>query len=680
MSTRVEGADGLEPVDDRTSWGPRERVLAGLRAVASVEGGTLRLHTLGGDRTFWPGGDLGSTTPGHQPGEVALRAADYRRWFPLMTRVGFRVLRVYTIHPPAFYTELARFNRENPDTPLYLVQDVYLPDESYSTKGLYDRDVTGSFTAELRDAVAAAHGDLTRSPRPGRASGTWRTSVEPWLAGWIVGTELDPWAVRTTDHDHRWEPAHRGRYFTSAPEATATERWLAARLDELATAEAARGHCAPVAFMNWPTLDPLSHPTEPREGEDLVGVDTDAVLPTAAWPGGTFASYHAYPNYPDCQRYEPGLRVRSGGRTDPYAGYVRALERHHGVPVAISEFGVPSSLGSAHGAPLGRDQGGHSEQGAMGIDAGLLDVLARAGVAGGFLFSWTDEWFKSSWNTSARQLPADRRQNWHDVLTNEQFYGVLATDGAPAGRSDPWTITDGTPRVKVAVDPSWVHLTVDLPGDRDPAADLRLGFDVVAGGAPALPGSALADGASDYSVVLDAAALSGAATGTAVARVRRALDPVPLDVPDGARTRPACGQWCSQVLVLNGETSVRGTDRVRPAEFAEVGRLRRGPWTPGTAGADSRNTWRVDGDRVTLRLPWGLLGVSDPSSRSALVPHGDTASSVAVRRIAVAGELGTRRFTTAGLTWDPWQVPAHVERLKPGVASLVRALARARGL
>ena len=28
----------------------------------------------------------------------------------------------------------------------------------------------------------------------------------------------------------------------------------------------------------------------------------------------------------------------------------------------ITEFGVPSSMGSAHTGPLGRDQGGHTEQ------------------------------------------------------------------------------------------------------------------------------------------------------------------------------------------------------------------------------------------------------------------------------------------------------------------------------
>ena len=76
-------------------------------------------------------------------------------------------------------------------------------------------------------------------------------------------------------------------------------------MDHLAALEAARGISTPIAFANWPTTDPLRHPAEPLPREDLVGVDANHVRPTAAWPAGTFASYHAYPYYPDFQRHEP---------------------------------------------------------------------------------------------------------------------------------------------------------------------------------------------------------------------------------------------------------------------------------------------------------------------------------------------------------------------------------------
>ena len=112
--------------------------------------------------------------------------------------------------------------------------------------------------------------------------------------------------------------------------------------------------------------------------------------------------------------------IELAGRPDNYAGYLTALRDHHGdLPVMITEFGVPSSLGSAHNGALGRDQGDHSEQEALEIDAELLQIIRDVDLAGAFVFSWTDEWFKLTWNTQPRQIPANRRQLWHDVLTNE---------------------------------------------------------------------------------------------------------------------------------------------------------------------------------------------------------------------------------------------------------------------
>ena len=39
------------------------------------------------------------------------------------------------------------------------------------------------------------------------------------------------------------------------------------------------------------------------------------------------------------------------------------------MPLLITEFGVPSSIGTAHHGTNGRDQGEHSEQEALAIDA-----------------------------------------------------------------------------------------------------------------------------------------------------------------------------------------------------------------------------------------------------------------------------------------------------------------------
>ncbi|MFB9361516.1 hypothetical protein [Actinoplanes nipponensis] len=642
------------------SWAPAPRAAGGLSSLATAGRGEFALHTVGGDVTFLPGVNLGGTTPGHQPGELAITAGQYRTWFAAMTWLGIRVVRIATIHPPAFYRELAAHNRADPGRPLYLMQGVYLPDESYIEKNdLYDPAVTTAFRQELRDADRAVRGDLTRMPQPGRADGTWDTDVTPWLAGWIIGAELDPGATARSDARNAAAPPVRGRYVRSTPRATPTERWLAARLDELATRQAAAGLSRPLAFVNGAATDPLRHPEEPLAEQDRVQLDANHVTATGAWPAGIFAAYHAYPYYPDFQRREPGLLAhRYAGRPDPYAGYLAALRRHHGaVPTLITEFGVPSSIGSAHQGPLGRGQGDHSEREALRIDAELLRLIRGEGLAGGFLAAWTDEWFRSAWNTRRHQDP-ERRQLWHDPLTSEQHFGLIAMDAA--GAPDATTAyllddEDGWParRVTARVDEAFVRLRVGL-GDPAPAT-LTLGFDVLPGltGPPA-PGTA--NRGADAAFFLDLT------TRTGQSYLRTQLDPLPLDVtvPVAARGPGALG-WQRFELVTNRAGTAPGTGEKLPAELQNAGMLRYG----GPA-ADSRSLWERDGDDLLVRVPWAMLGFADPSRHSVGVPAGRGLTLQVSPGIGVTVSSTGTDQATAPVTWVNWNRPYHTERLKQG--------------
>jgi hypothetical protein len=675
---RIAGMAEMPAAPTGPSWAPAPTIKGGLRMVATAQHQTFALHTAGGDMDFLPGVNLGGTTPGHQPGELSISAGDYRSWFAAMSQLGIRVVRIYTIHPPAFYTELAAANAAHPDRPLYLMQGVYLPDESYVQKdNLYDPAVTAAFRAELRDASAAVSGALTRPVVPGRAGGAWTADVTPWLAGWIIGLELDPYATQASNRRNTAAPAATGRYIRSTAAASPTERWLAARMDELATVEAARGRSTPLAFVNWPTTDPLVHPEEPLAQEDLVNVDANHVRATAAWPAGVFASYHAYPYYPDFQRHEPALQAfRYQGRVDPYAGYLTALKKHHpDMPTLVTEFGVPSSIGSAHNGPLGRSQGDHSEQEAMQIDADLLHVIRDTGMSGGFLFGWTDEWFKFTWNTIEHQ-DAQRRQLWHDPLTNEQSFGLIALD--PAGQPDakPQKLLDddkGWPArtVTAAVDESYLHLKIKL-GEHPPSA-VTIGLDVLPGltGPPA-PGAG--DTRADAAFELN---LTGR---TGQAYVRDQLDPMPLDyrLPAAARA-PFPAGWKRFQLIVDRDLVIPSTGEKLPAELLDAGVLRYGTWDPTDPDADSRSLWRRDGDDLLVRIPWAMAGFADPSAHQVAVPkpvagHVSDLTLQASPGVTVSVSAAGADQAAGTATWPNWNRPYYTERLKQGADAFRNAI------
>ena len=337
------------------------------------------------------------------------------------------------------------------------------------------------------------------------------------------------------------------------------------------------------------------------------------------------------------------------------------------MPVVISEFGVPSSLGSAHAGPLGRDQGGHTEQDAMRTDADLMRLIHDQGLSGAFLFSWSDEWFKATWNTMLHQLPSERRALWHDALTNEQHFGILATDPlGPAGSQMLPVLTgDGgeVRSVSARTDEAYVHLRVRLAAPL--TGPLTVGVDTVDGGRVPVTGSGA--GTSDYAFVLDGGAMSGQAW------VRTDLDPTRWDGVGPAPTGPH--GWNPQRLVTNRSLRVDG--RTLPVEYDEVGVLRQGVLDPTDPAYDNLATWQLQdgghgGSTVDLRIPWAMAGLSDPSSHQAMAT-GPTPRAVTVQRLGVSVGLGGRTWQTQGVTWQPWQAVRYRERVKHGVAPLARA-------
>lgn len=425
-------------------WGGVEQPVAevdGIKQVSTVKDANLAVYNGTGWKTqFWYGVNLGATLPGHSPGELAPTKVDYLRWFGQMKEMNVDTVRVYTIFDPEFYEALREINSEQ-EEPLWLIQGIWSPEEELigeedQGRNAYTPEITETFEAEISDAVAVVHGDADLPERPGHASGRYRASVAEYMLGWMVGTEWYPYAVEVTDASNPGKASYSGEYFRATEQASPFDSWLAGLLDHLAEQEMQYGWQHPVSFTNWVTTDPLRHPNEPFEKEDLVSVDPMNVEPTQEWRAGYFAQYYVYSYYPDFLRYEPEYQDYRAvdGEIDPYAAYLNELRAHHeGIPLFVGEFGVPSSRGMAHRGPLGRDQGYHTEEEQGQMNADMTEAIRTEGYDGALLFEWTDEWFKFTWNTWDLELPHERRDRWRNRLTNEENFGIIAIEAGPEG-------------------------------------------------------------------------------------------------------------------------------------------------------------------------------------------------------------------------------------------------------
>ncbi|MCF8218001.1 MAG: hypothetical protein K9I29_00385 [Bacteroidales bacterium] len=420
------------------------------------------------------GVNIGFALPGKFPAEFSLSYKQYMDWFRKIGKMNANVIRVYTILPPLFYEAFAQYNLTHQDKPLYLLHGVWAtepPEDDYK-----DETYTRALKQEIIDAIDVLHGNAVLKPQRGKASGVYAVDVSQYVAGLILGREWEPNAVHNTNREHETDYYYGD--FISLPHGNAMETWLAEMMDFTVLYETQTYEMQhPVSFVNWLPLDPMYHNTEIIENEkvreydnDLEAVHFNNFHSSELFDPGLFASYHAYPYYPDYvylkEKYATAHNQDSVN--DNYYGYLQDLKSQtKGMPLVIAEYGVPSSRGTSHVTPFGFDQGGHSEAKHAQISTQLTEDIFHTGCAGAVFFEWIDEWFKHNWLVMDFEKPFEDRKLWHNMENPEQNFGIMAMesrqrtiDGDFSDWNNDWRTFDDMD-VQFHADPGYLYLALE---------------------------------------------------------------------------------------------------------------------------------------------------------------------------------------------------------------------------
>lgn len=680
--------------------------------------------------------NLGAALPGRHPSEFPPDDGTYEAWIRDVAELGANAIRVYTIHPPHFYRALRAWNLAHPDAPLWLLHGVWTELPPGPREERYDDAAwNAEFLAEMQRVVDLLHGRAAIPHRPGHAGGMYLADVSAWTLGYIIGREWEPYSVQAFATRFPRRRAYRGRY-VQVNGGNAVDVWLATVADSMIAYEVAAWNTQrPMAYTNWPTLDPLRHPTESSRAEesawlrrrreqvpeasreydnDVIALDATKMSATSDFAAGLFASFHAYPYYPDFLVLDPGYaQARGPDGPSNYLGYLRDLVDYHGrQPVVISEYGVPSSRGNAHRQPQGWDHGGHDEREHAAINARLTRDIAASGAAGLGFFALIDEWFKKNWLVIDFEQPVDRNRLWLNVLDAEQHYGLIAMR---AGAKDSGIVVDGqrddwagrqpiatrradAPAVPdaqrvdalwVASDEAYVYLRLDVGAVDWTRTRILVGIDThdPDAGDHRFPYGA-GPSPTGLEFLLDLAGPD---------RARLLVDP-PYDLYRFApivgsrppvrqsvynrpfRSLPNDDGRFDTLWVTPNRRTIGRDGTVYPAQRLERNLLRHARQQETTL-AD----WYADaGTRtIELRLPWGMLHVTDPSSRQVLSGvNGTDPGHVStegfrfvVRTLDLTGPTPALRDAlpadgVAAWTWPQWEAPRWYAERKPAFAAL----------
>ena len=375
---------------------------------------------------FIKGTNLGVSVPGTFPGELAATKNDYSRWFKQIKEAGFNCIRIYTLHYPRFYEALDSFNIANPKSPLLFIQGVWLEEEVSG----YNHDLyflTNIFKQEIEENIDCLHGNRTISHRFGKAYGIYTTDVSKWCLAYIIGRDVYPIEVLTTNNNNPSINSFSGNHF-SISTASASECWFTNMLNHTVHYENTSYNTQrPVSNSSWPTLDPITHLEEANPEEDTVSLDLSKINIVNA-PAGLFISYHAYPYYPDFISQQSSYQKYSDKiGNNSYLGYLTELKSHYTqCPLIIAEYGVPSSWAIAHYSTSGMNHGGFDDYNQGLTNMRLLDNIKKVGCGGGIHFAWIDEWFKKTWITDPIDYIPESRVLWHNISAAEQNYGLVS--------------------------------------------------------------------------------------------------------------------------------------------------------------------------------------------------------------------------------------------------------------
>ena len=599
------------------------------------------------------GVNIGTSLPGRWYTEFPADRELYRRWLEEISAMNANNVRIYTLLDPAFYTVLAEYNAEPENEPIYLFQEIW-PHDEVPDLNLHDEEYREAYMDEIELVIDALHGSADIPARPYRAYGNYSADVSPYLLGILIGRELEPDEVEATDEKNPQKDGHDGNYVRAEPgRSSPTETWIAEMCDHaLQYSQSAYDWQYPVGFVSWPTLDPLDHKTEYEE-DGTPGynvretVDPNIFSAGPASQAGFFGAYHIYPNYPDFMNNEPAFAEYSDEEgVFRYKGYLHQfMEIHPPYPALVAEFGISTSLNTAHLSPDGLHHGGldETDQGEMTVR--MMRSIIDEGYAGGIIFEWADEWAKKTWNTEPFMVPWERQVLWQNAMCPEQNYGLLAVE--PEAR-DPeelyttWHESEAEQAFRAPEDQSasfgkiksletgadeaflYLALTIDTgqeqAGSSLPWDELGLAVGIDTGindaGALSLPLSGPPELPGGVEFMLHLASPEQADFLSVPSYNRGEFNFYPGQYPEAEFTR---------IETLVNRERVTPDSRVFEAQYSDESKLEYGPFDADEPGYNSLAHWYTEEEngRIVIRLPWMLLNVSDPSEHRLLHDSGD---------------------------------------------------------
>lgn len=653
-----------------------------IKQVSRVNENNIEIYKDGKwEKTFLKGVNIGAGKPGYFPGEFGITKEEYLKWFKDIKNMNANVIRVYTLQMPAFYDALYEFNKHTKE-PLYIIHGVWVDEHvMLEEMNAFSPKIIDKFKSETDRIIDVIHGNAEIEKVIGRGYGKYTKDISPYVVGYILGTEWDPYFAESTNKINKEMKNFDGKWLYTE-NAKPMEIFFANVGNHAIDYESSIYDTQkPIAFSNWVPTDVIDHKDDIDKDNIIVNINEANIKYKKDFKSGLFVSYHIYPYYPDFLSHDEKYMeyIDENKEKNSYKAYLKDLiSFYKDRPVVVSEFGVPTSRGITHiDKSRGFNQGmiTEVEQGLM--NKKMLDDIYSTGYAGAIVFSWQDEWFKRTWNTMEMD-DENSRAYWGDKMTSEQFYGLLSFDPGDKksvayvdGNVSEWDEQDvitknNHMKLYMKSDEEYVYFRVNKKNLDLNKDEIIIPIDVTEkSGSNTIEGhNFIFNKDADFILRING-------ENKATIEVNDYYDTNDFLFNMKIKEDKNSNKFNVLKQTILRESTMTISKKKIEKEEVESGRLIYGNGNPKSKDYNSLADYIINNDDIEIRIPWLMLNISNPAKKLIIDDfniHKEIKHS-AIENISAGlyvtdnnGNMGESSMKP--YKWDKWDIPKYHERLK----------------